>query len=176
MTTIRRWTMSAIALVLLCGNALVALQPQHVVERGIGIPRPEWLVKAFVVTSMFYSSSDRNEDYVISGRRTQTGVVEDRGQWVMLPLQEHIPFRSMLAGGYLRVQQHQSLEDRMAQRRAWAVLARKTRANHNRLHPDRPVSQVRFGVVDWPKDGRGFRARKVPSLVQSRVWFTEDDR
>ena len=154
--------MSAIALALLYGNAMVALQPPQLVELGLYIPHPKFVRDIFALTGMFSSNSPRNEDYLIYGRRTQTGRAEDRGRWIELPLSEHFPLRHSITTMQIYVPFHETIYGEEGRARAWSVFARKIRANHNRLHPDLPVADIRLDAVDWPADPRALRRRPRP--------------
>jgi hypothetical protein len=169
----RRWILSAIALGLLYGNAMVALQPPQLEAFGIFIPHPKAVRDAFVLTAMFLTDSPKNEEYVIHGLRTQTGRAEDRGGWIRLPLTDHFPHRHGITSMHLYVPYPEAIGGEAGRQRAWALLAAKIRANHNRLHPDQPVAQVRIGSLEWPKDPRGFHAGKAPGTTMLRIWFTE---
>ena len=169
----RRLILSAIALGLLYGNAMVALQPSQLEQLGLFIPHPKAVRDAFVLTAMFASDSPVNEEYVIHGNRTQTGRADDRGSWIRLPLAEHLPLRHAMTSMQIYVPYPEQIHGEAGRQRAWTVLAGKIRANHNRLHPDQPISQVRFGSLEWPKDRRGFHAGKAPGRTLLRIWFTE---
>ena len=170
----RRWGLSTIALALLLGNALVALQPPQLMERGLFVPHPAFVRDAFLLPAMFGKWSPWNEDYVITGKRTQTGDVRDRGRWIRLPLEDHFPFRHAFTTMQIYVPRHAGGRGDEGQQEALAVLAEKIRANHNRRRPERPVSAVQIGSVVWPKDPRGYRAGKVQGRTWSRVWFSEE--
>ncbi len=169
----RRLSMSAIALALLYGNAMVALQPPQLVELGLYIPHPKFVRDAFDLMSMFSSYSPRNEDYLIYGKRTQVGRPEDRGRWIELPLTDHFPLRHSITTMQLYVSFPAAIYGDVGRTRAWSVLARKIRANHNRLYPDLPVADIRLDAVDWPTDPRGFRAGMLPETTRNRMWFIE---
>ena len=68
---------------------------------------------------------------------------------------------------------HWDVYGEAAQRAAWAVLARKIRARHNRLHPDLAVQRVRIGALRWPISTLGYWAGKLPSRTRSQIWFEE---
>jgi hypothetical protein len=173
MSALRRLIMSAIALALLYGNAMVALQPPELLALGLYIPHPKLVRDAFTLTSMFSSYSPRNEDYLLYGKRTQSGRADDRGSWIELPLSEHFPLRHSITTMQIYVPFHTALYGEEGRARAWSVLARKIRANHNRLYPDLPVAEIRLDAVDWPTDPRGFRAGMLPDRTRNRMWFIE---
>jgi hypothetical protein len=66
-----------------------------------------------------------------------------------------------------------TLDAEEGRKRAWSVLARKIRANHERLHPDQPVAEIRLDAFQWPTDPRGFRAGLLPATTVNRMWFIE---
>ncbi len=165
--------MYTIALALLCGNAMVALQPPELVQLGLYIPHPNFVRDAFELTSMFSTYSPKNEDYMIYAKRTQAGRAEDRGRWIRLPLIDHFPRRHAITTMQIYVPFPARIHGAVGRNRAWSMLAGKIRANHNRLYPDLPVAQIRLDAVQWPTDPRGFRAGKVPGKIQQRMWFSE---
>jgi len=174
MSGIRRLIMNGIALALLYGNAMVALQPPELEPLGLYIPHPTFVQDAFELTSMFTSYSTMSEDYVLFGKRTQEGLAGDRGSWIRLPLTDHFPRRHGFTTMHLYVPFPARIDGDAGRNRAWSVLARKIRANHNRLHPDRPVELIRIDALQWPADPRGFRAGRAPGKMQERMWFSEE--
>ena len=171
----RQFTLSAIALVLLVGNALVVFQPQQLEKYGLYIPDLKFVRDAFQITGMFSVHLPENEDYVLAGKLTQTGLGQERERWIRLSLQDHFPHRHGITTMKIYVARHAVLGT-VAVYQARAVLARKIRANHNQLYPGRTVSQIRFSFVRWPKDPQGFRAGMVPGQTKSAVWFIEEPR
>jgi hypothetical protein len=169
----RRWIMSAIALALLYGNAMVALQPAELLELGLFIPHPEAVRNAFVLTAMFASDLPQNEDYLIQGRLAPADIADDQERWITLPLGEHLPRRHPITTMEIYAPYPQAIGGEPARQRAWTVMAHKIRARHNRLHPDIPVEQIRFGALQWPKDPRGYRAREVAGQTWLQLWFKE---
>lgn len=165
--------MHALAALILYGNAAVALQPHALHRAGLGLPRAPWLVDAFLMTGMFSSYVTRNADLFIAGERTQTGRAHDRGRWIRLQVREHFPARLGVAFTQLFSVRAWDTFGRAAQREAWAELAPRIRAHHNRLHPDAPVARIRFGQVDWPQDPAGYRAGKRAPNVRATTWFEE---
>ncbi len=173
MSAIRRLIMSALALALLYGNAMVALQPAELVQRGLYIPHPTVVRDVFDLTSMFSSYSPNNEDYAIYGKRTDAGRAEDRGHWIELPLTDHFPLRHAITTMEVYASFPAAIDGEEGRKRAWSVLARKIRANHNRLYPDLPVAEIRLDAFQWPTDPRGFRAGLLPATTTNRMWFSE---
>jgi hypothetical protein len=169
----RRLLLSAIALALLYGNAMVALQPPQLLDLGLYVPHPGFVRHAFELTSMFSSYSPKNEDFAIYGKRTQAGRAEDRGHWIELPLREHLPRRLSITTMQLYASLPARIDGDEGRKRAWSVFARKIRANHERLHPDQPVAEIRLDAFQWPTDPRGFRAGLSPSSTVNRMWFIE---
>jgi hypothetical protein len=171
----RRTLLNAVALAILYGNVAVALQPRAVRSMGLRVPRAGFVVDAFLITGMFSSYSLVNTDLFIAGRRTQSGLIEDRGQWIYLHVREHFPQRYGVRFVELFAAHHWDMHGKQAQRRAWGFLARRIREHHNRIHPGRAVSSVRFGTVQWPIDPRGYRAGKQPGQTRTQLWFSEPE-
>jgi hypothetical protein len=169
----RRRLLDALALFLIYGNVAVALQPPGLRRLGVRVPRPGLVVDAFLITGMFSSYSLYNSDFFIFGRRTQTGPANDRGQWIALRVREHFPQRHGVIFTELFAAHHWDMHGRAAQRRAWQFLARRIREHHNRLHPQRAVSSVRFGSVRWPQNPNGYRAGKTRAAMRTHTWFAE---
>lgn len=170
---LRRAAMSALALVLLYGNAAVALGPPPLLRIGLTLPATPGLRDAFLMTGMFSSYTDRNNDFLLAGERTDEGAPTDRKRWIRLPLREHFPSRHGVTYTQLFAAHHWDVHGPIAQRRAWGVLAAKIRARHNRLHPDHPVRRVRLGAAEWPISPMGYRALKTPDNTRLRTWYTE---
>lgn len=152
---------------------MVALQPPELVARGLSIPHPDAVRNAFDLTSMFSSYSASNEDYAIFAIRTQAGRSGDRGRWIELPLSDHFPRRLPLTAMQIYASFPARIDGDEGRARAWSVLAEKIRANHNRLHPESPVAQIRLDAVQWPTDPRGFYAGKAPGKIRTRLFFSE---
>jgi hypothetical protein len=169
----RRVAMHLLAAFVIYGNVAVALQPRALFRRGIGLPRPDWVTDAFLMTGMFGSYVTRNADLFIGGERTHAGRLHDRGRWIPLDVGEHFPSRLGVAMTELFAVRHWDTHGRAAQHRAWVGLAARIRAHHNRLHPDAPVGRVRFGQTDWPQDPAGYRAKKHAPYVRATTWFEE---
>jgi hypothetical protein len=172
----RRLLMDALALLVIYGNVAVALQPPPLRRVGLRVPRPAFVVDAFLIPGMFSSYSLWNSDFFILGERTQRGLVEDRGRWIQLRVREHFPQRHGVIFTELFVAHHWDMHGPAGQRRAWTFLARRIREHHNRLHPERAVARVRFGTVQWPQSPLGYRAGKTPDSLRGRNWFTEPER
>jgi hypothetical protein len=167
--------MNAIALVLLYGNAAVALQPGPVRSLPLHLPAPVFLVDAFLLTGMFSSYSVVNTDLYIGGLRTSTGAGDDRGRWIELPPREHFAMRQGVIFTQLFATHDWDVHGLESQRRAWASLARRLRQHHNRLHPDHQVSRVTFGTVSWPQSPLSYRALKRPLLVRAQTWHLDPE-
>jgi hypothetical protein len=173
---LRLLLMNVVAVIVIYGNVAVALQPRPLRRMGVRVPRPAFVVDAFLITGMFSSYSLFNTDFFIVGRRTQSGLREDRGQWIELRVREHFPQRHGVIFTVLFAAHHWDMHGAAAQRRAWAFLARRIREHHNRLHPARAVASVRFGSTQWPQQALGYRAGKSPERTRTRVWFSEPER
>jgi len=165
--------MHALAALILYGNAAVALQPHPLHRAGLGLPRSAELLDAFLMTGMFSSYVTRNADMFLAGERSLVGREQDRGEWIRLPINEHFPARHGVVFTQLFVARHWDTFGKSAQRQAWAGLAARIRARHNRLHPDAAIARVRFGQVDWPQHPDGYRAGKLAPRVRARTWFEE---
>lgn len=170
---VRRLAMHAFVLLVLYGNAAVALQPSPLRKLGFKIPRHALIHDAFLMTGMFGSFSRRNADVFIAGERTQDGRKHDRGLWIRIRLRDHFAERRGVIFTQLFAAHHWDVHGRGAQRRAWKDLARRIRERHNRLHPDAQVKYVRFGQIDWPQDPRGYRAGKHAPHIRSTDWYSE---
>ena len=171
----RRWLLNALAMALIYGNAAVALQPPALRRLSLRVPRAGFVVDAFLITGMFSSYSLTNSDLFILGRRTHSGLVEDRGLWIQLRVREHFPQRHGVIFTELFAAHHWDMHGRRGQQEAWRFLARRIRAHHNRLHPERAVASVRFGSVQWPQSPLGYRAAKRPERLLTQNWFTEPE-
>jgi len=165
--------MHALALFVLYGNAAVALQPRVLHRKSIGLPRPDWVTDAFLMTGMFGSYVTRNADLFIGGLRTDDGRARDRGRWIPLDVREHFPARLGVAMTQLFVMRHWDTYGAVAQHHAWRGLAARIRARHNRRHPEAPVARVRFGQIDWPQHPAGYREGKRAPRVRATTWFEE---
>lgn len=171
----RRRLLDALVLFVIYGNVAVAWQPPPL-RRSVRVPRPGFVADAFLITGMFSSYSLFNSDYFILGQRADSGLVDDRGRWIQLRVREHFPQRHGVIFTELFAAHHWDMHGTRAQRRAWEFLARRIREHHNRLHPDRAVTRVRFGSVQWPQSPLGYRAAKTPDALRTRTWFAEPER
>ena len=88
-------------------------------------------------------------------------------------MHEHFPQRHGVVFTELFAAHHWDVHGRGAQRRAWTFLARRIREHHNRLHPERSVSRLRFGTELWPLSPLGYRAGKRPGAIRVQTWFAE---
>ena len=170
---LRRALLNALAVFLLYGNAVVALQPPRLRRAGFELPAPRWLRDTFLMSGMFTTFSDTNLDMFITGLRTDDGDPATRRQWVRIAIREHFPDRHGVTFTKLFAMHHWDARGRSAQRGAWIQMAQKIRARHNRLHPESRVERVRFGSVQWPQSPLGYRAAKRPGALQTRTWFEE---
>jgi hypothetical protein len=168
-----RAVMTVVTLTLAYGNAAVALGPPALLKLNLTLPAPDLVRDVFLMTGMFNSYSERNVDFVLTGKRSARGLREDRGRWIRLPLREHFPQRHGITYTQLFAAHHWDVHGLAAQRKAWAVMAAKVRARHNRLHPDRHVQSVRFAATDWPISPQGYRALKSSDASRPRIWFSE---
>lgn len=173
--TWRRLSMNAIAIAVLCGNAMVVLQPPAVRGSRLELPTPGFVRDAFLMTGMFGSYSAFNFDFMLNGLRTQDGRARDRGHWIALRLRDHFAQRHGVTFTQLFVAHAWDTHGKAAQARAWAVLAGKIRERHNRLHPDARIERVQLGTVEWPQDPRGYRALKDARHMRARVWYVEPE-
>jgi hypothetical protein len=164
---------NAVALLIVYGNVVVALQPHALRRMGLVLPRPVFIQDAFLIPGMFSSYSLTNSDLILQGERTQTGRQGDRGRYIDLDLREHFVARHGVVFTQLFAAHHWDVYGPAEQRKAWAFLAQRIRERHNRLHPDAKIAKVRFGSVEWPQDPGGYRAAKQPGALQPREWFSE---
>ena len=169
----RRLLMNAIALTILYGNVAVALQPPPLRQAGLRVPRPAFIHDAFLMTGMFSSFSTRNNELFIAGLRGAGGARPERGRWLLLRVKDHLPLRHGVSFTQLFAAHHWDIHGRAAQRRAWAFLAARIRERHNRLHPDQPVTRVRFGIIEWPQSPKGYRAGKRSPEIRTSTWYGE---
>lgn len=169
----RRALLSCLAVLLLYGNAVIALQPPRVRRAGFVLPAPRWMRDAFLMSGMFTTWSRYNLDMFIAGLRTADGDPATRGQWVPIAVREHFPDRHGVTFTKLYAMHHWDAHGVAAQRRAWKALAQKIRARHNRLHAGLAVTRIRFGSLEWPQNPLGYRAGKRPGSIQTRVWYEE---
>jgi hypothetical protein len=168
----KRWIMGAVALLIVYGNLAVVFQPKKIGLKGApGLPRPFVLHDAFLMTGMFNSYVKENWDFFIEGRFRQDG--PKRHRWAALLIEDHFPLRRSITFTQLYAPHHWDMHGSKAQRAAWSVMATKIRARHNRLHPDRAVTKVRFGTLSWPMDPRGYYAGRRPGHERRRVWFSQ---
>jgi hypothetical protein len=171
----RRLSMNAIAIAVLYGNATVVLQPPGFAGTPLELPTPAFVRDAFLMTGMFSSYSAVNSDFMLNGLRTQAGRKPDRGHWIALRVRDHFTQRHGVTFTQLFAAHPWDVQGKAAQTRAWAVLARKVRERHNRLHPDAQIERVQFGAIEWPQDPRGYRALKQPQQMHVRVWYVEPE-
>lgn len=169
----RRALLNVLAVLLIYGNATVALQPPRVRRAGLTLPAPRWVRDAFLMSGMFTTWSRSNLDMFITGLRTHDGEPATRGRWIRIAVREHFPDRHGVTFTKLFAMHHWDARGVGAQRRAWKGLARKIRDRHNRLHADRVVARVRFGSLEWPQSPLGYRAGKVPGSIVTRTWYEE---
>jgi len=163
------------ALFLIYGNVAVALQPHALRRLGLRVPRPGFVHDAFLITGMFGSYTVVNGDFFLFGLRDRSGAATDRGRWIPLSVREHFPQRHGVVFTELYAAHHWDAHGRGAQRRAWTLLARRMREHHNRLHPERAVTRLRFGTELWPQSPEGYRAGKRPGAIQMQTWFVESE-
>jgi hypothetical protein len=168
-----RWAMGAIAALVVYGNTAVALQPPRL--GFVLLPRPAWLLDAFLLPGMFSSYTTTNIDFHIAALRDAHGRAEDRGRWITLELSEHFPQRLGITFTQLYLPHQREVLGAEGQRRGWETLARKIRERHNRLHPDHAVTRIKLGTVEWPIRPGGYRAGKNASTVRMRPWFVEPE-
>jgi len=169
----RRALLNALAVLLIYGNATIALQPPRLRRTGFQLPAPAWMRDAFLMSGMFTTWSRSNLDMFIAGQRSLDGDPSTRGQWVSITVREHFPDRQGVTFTKLYAMHHWDAHGRAAQRVAWKALARKIREHHNRLHPELAVTRVRFGSVEWPQSPLGYRAAKHARSIETRVWYEE---
>lgn len=165
--------LDALMLVIVYGNLSVVLQPPPLRSAGFVLPRPAWMLDAFLIPGMFSSYSATNHDFLITGERTQRGLHADRGRWIKLRVREHFSERHGVVFTRLYVAHHWDVHGQVAQYHAWEFLARRIREHHNRLHPERAVARVRLGSIEWPLSPQGYRGGKRPGQVRTRRWFEE---
>jgi hypothetical protein len=174
---IKRWLCSALALLVIYGNVAVTLHPSKL---GLGphvpaLPRSFALLDAFLIPGMFSGYTTYNYDFVIEGQRSQSGRIKDRGQFIELPLPDHFPLRYPITYTQLFAAHHWDMLGPSAQRGAWAVYGRKIKARHNRLHPEARITRLRFGILAYPQDPRGYRAAKHDGRTWKKLWYAEPE-
>ncbi len=170
----RKTVMSVVAALIVYGNVAVIFNPHKLaLPLESPWPRPFLLHDAFLLTGMFTSFATENVDFVIGGR-TVPRQPDDKPEWIRLSLNEMIPGRLGIKFTQLLVARHWDMLGVWAQRAAWASAAKKIRARHNRLHPDRPIDAVRIGVVSWPLDPRSYRAAKPKQHARYRDWYNDE--
>jgi len=166
--------MSLIALLVIYGNVAVIFNPDKLGLRGWpALPRPFALHDMFLITGMFSGYSDYNFDMVLLAERSHDGRDADRGAWIMLPLAEHFPLRYPIVYTQLFAAHHWDMLGERAQKRAWAALASKIKAHHNRLHPDARVIRLQLGTSDFPQSPYGYRAGKTATNGWSELWHAD---
>jgi hypothetical protein len=170
----RKLAMELIAIAVIYGNVAVALQPPPVRNAGLSLPRPGWLLDAFLLPGMFSSYGETNLDFVIAGLRSQDGLRADRGRWLQLRVRDHFPERHGVVFTRLYAAHHWDMHGKVAQQRAWVFLARKIREHHNRLYPNRAVVRIRLGSEEWPISPLGYRAGKREEAIEHHSWFIEE--
>lgn len=168
--------MTAVALLVIVGNSYVAVQPgRWASSQWNPLPHSRALRDMFLLPGMFSTYSRKNVDPFIGGKRTDTGDERDRGQWVRLEVSEHFPHRNGVNFTRIYAMHHRDMWGAEGQRRAWAQTAERIRHNHNRLHPDRPIERVRFGLLWWPKSPAGYRVRKTAKEIETQTLFAESE-
>ena len=84
----KRWVMSAVALLIAYGNLAVILHPS---KFGFGtlpeLPRPLVIHDAFLMTGMFNSYAEENLELFIEGETTGEGFT----RWMAISVSEHFP-------------------------------------------------------------------------------------
>jgi hypothetical protein len=164
----KRICASAIALVVVYGNLAVTFQPQKLgITAWSGLPRPFVVQDAFLIPGMFSGFTPFNFEYFIEGERAR-----DR-RFVPLRLEEYFPLRYALTYTQLFAAHQWDMLGPSAQRAAWATLAKKIKARHNRLHPSEPIARLRFGVLTFPQSKDGYRAGKDQGRTWRYLWYTD---
>jgi hypothetical protein len=167
-----RVAMSLLALLVIYGNIAVIFDPEKLGLSGWPwLPRPVALHDAFLITGMFSGYSDYNFDLVLLAERSQDGRSVDRGQRIVLPLAEHFPQRYPIVYTQVFAAHHWDMLGEQAQQAAWAALAAKIKAHHNRLHPEARVVRLQIGTYNFPQSPNGYRAGKSPSNGWSELWY-----
>jgi hypothetical protein len=164
--------MSLIALLVIYGNVAVIFNPEKLGLRDWpALPRPFALQDAFLIAGMFSGYSDFNFDFVLFAERTEEGRAVDRGAWIELPLAEHFPQRYPIVYTQLFASHHWDMLGESAQQVAWARLAAKIKARHNRLHPDARIARLQIGTINFPQSPNGYRAAKTANDTWSELWY-----
>lgn len=167
----QRWVTSAIGLLIIYGNLAVILNPTKFgLPPTPALPRPALLHDAFLMTGMFTSDSSQNIEVFLEGERRAS---DGSAHWIPLSVGDHFPQRRPVTYAQLVAARHYDLGGVEAQRAAWIELARRIRERHNRLHPRYAIARVRFGVLSWPRDPRGYDAGRRPGQTVRELWFTE---
>jgi hypothetical protein len=169
-----RCFMSAIALLIIYGNLAVIFNTEKLGLRGWpALPRPFALHDAFLITGMFSGYADHNFDFFLAGHRSYEGRNQDRGAWLALDLQEHFPLRYPIVYTQLFAAHQWDMLGEATQRAAWAALAAKIKAHHNRLHPEAPIDRLRFGCIDFPQSPLGYRGAKTDASSWIEPWYAD---
>jgi hypothetical protein len=164
--------MSAFALLVVYGNLAVIFNTEKLgLPDWPSLPRPFALHDAFLLFGMFSDYSDQSFDFFVLGRRKAEPT--RAAEWVELALREHFPLRYPIVYTQLVAPHHWDMLGDGAQRRAWAELATRIRARHNRLHPDQPIDGVRIGVVKFPQSPLGYRGAKLPINTRSELLYAD---
>jgi hypothetical protein len=163
--------MHVVAACIVYGNLATVFQPSKLGLRGWpGLPAPMALLDAFLMTGMFSDYTRFNSAFVVTGQLIHG---PERGHWIALDVKEHFPQRTGITYTQLWAAHHWDVHGQRAQREAWALLARKIRARHNRLHPEHAVSRLRLGALRWPISPQGYWTAKQPQHTRAQVWFEE---
>ena len=168
-----RWTLNGLGALILYGNVAVIFQPAMLGLGGLPrLPLPFVLEEAFLLPGMFGGYATEHSRCLIEGLRSA-----GQGQqgWLAIPVQEHFPERLAVASLQLSAVRFREALGRSGQQRAWRMMARKIRLRHNRLHPDRQVERVRFGVMRWPQSADGYWALARSRHVRHELWYQEQD-
>jgi hypothetical protein len=156
------------------GNLAVAFDSERI---GLGswpsLPAPSLLRDAFLLPGVFGGYAVQSFDYVLLGRRSDTGRVADRGEIITLPLAEHFPLRDAISYAQLFAPRHLHMYGSAGQREALGFLAQRIKANHARLHPDAPLAALRIGVVSFPQSSSGYRAAKTEQTSWLQIVYAE---
>lgn len=160
--------MSALAVLVVYGNLAVTFQPAKLGLPGApGLPRTVALHDAFLLPGMFSGYSPFNFDFFIEGQR------DPDSAFFELPLREHFPLRQAITYTQLLAAHHMDILGASGQRAAWAVMAQKIKARHNRLHPELRIARLRFGVLTFPQSSGGYRAAKNAPSSRRYLWYAD---
>ncbi len=166
--------MNALAVLIIYGNCAVIFHPPKLGFRKVtGLPRPIAIHDAFLMTGMFNSYVTYNLDFLVWGRRDDTGLEADRERWIQLHRDDFYPHRLGITFTQMWVAHQWDIHGKKLQRKGWAVQAKKIRLRHNRLYPTRQIERVRLGMITWPMSTRGYEALRKPGRTKTQHWFTE---